>query len=57
MAKGDLAVAIRENVRVQAQTLVEASTVISSLVKQGKVIVAGGVFDLETGRVEAVGLG
>lgn len=53
-AKGDVAAAIRENVRVQAQTLVEASTVVSSLVKDGKVVVAVGIFDLETGRVDPV---
>lgn len=28
----------------------------SSLVKQNKVIMAGGMFDLETGRVRAVGI-
>ena len=56
-AKGDVDAAIRENVRLQAQTLVEASTVISSLVSAGKVLVAGGIFDLETGRVEPVNLG
>jgi carbonic anhydrase len=55
-AKGDVEAAIRENVRLQAQTLVEGSTVISSLVSSGKVIVAGGVFDLQTGRVEGVDL-
>lgn len=53
-AKGDVEVAVRENVKLQAQTLVEASTVISSLVATGKVLVAGGIFDLQTGRVEAV---
>ena len=56
-AKGDVAAAIRENVRLQAETLVEASTVISSLVKERKVIVAGGIFDLESGRVDPVALG
>jgi carbonic anhydrase len=56
-AKGDVAAAIRENVRLQAQTLVEGSTVISSLVSSGKVAVAGGVFDLQSGRVEHVDLG
>jgi len=56
-SRGDLDVAIRENVRVQAETLVEGSTVISSLVKERKVIVAGGVFDLQSGRVEPVVLG
>ena len=53
-AGGDVTAAVRENVRLQAQTLVEASTVISSLVKEGKVLVAGGIFDLETGKVEPV---
>lgn len=56
-AQGDVAAAIRENVKVQAQTLVEASTVISSLVSTGKVLVAGGIFDLQTGRVEAIDVG
>ncbi|MEI6240129.1 MAG: carbonic anhydrase [Planctomycetia bacterium] len=56
-ARGDVAIAIRENVKLQAQTLVEASTVISSLVSAGKVLVAGGIFDLETGTVETVELG
>jgi len=55
-AKGDVTAAIHENVRLQAQTLVEGSTVISSLVSSGKVIVAGGVFDLETGLVETIDL-
>ena len=56
-AKGNVAVAIRENVKIQAQTLVEASTVISSLVSTGKVLVAGGIFDLQTGQVEPVEIG
>lgn len=56
-AKGDVAAAIRENVKLQAQTLVEASTVISALVADGKVLVAGGIFDLQTGKVETVEIG
>ncbi len=56
-AKGDVTSAVRENVRLQAQTLVEASTVLSSLVAAGKVLVAGGIFDLESGRVEPVAVG
>lgn len=56
-AKGNVELAIRENVKLQAQTLVEASTVISSLVSAGKVLVAGGIFDLQTGKVEPVHLG
>lgn len=56
-ARGDAAAAIRENVRLQAHTLMEASTVISSRVAHGDVIVAGGIFDLTTGSVESVDLG
>jgi carbonic anhydrase len=55
-ARGNVEQAIRENVKVQMTTLVEASTVISMLVAQRKLIVAGGVFDLTTGRVEPVEL-
>lgn len=55
-AKGDVDAAVRENVRIQAQTLTEASTVIASLVAAGKVVVAGGIFDLQTGKVESVAL-
>ena len=55
-AKGDPVAAVRENVKIQAQTLVEASTVIASLVAAGQLLVAGGIFDLETGKVEPVEL-
>lgn len=55
-ARGDVAAAVRENVKIQAQTLVEASTVISALVSSGKLVVAGGIFDLQSGRVEPVDL-
>lgn len=55
-AKGDVDAAVRENVKLQAQTLVEASTVISQLVAEGQVLVAGGVFDLTTGRVDPVAM-
>ncbi len=54
---GDIGAAIRENVRVQAQVVREASPVIASLVDAGKLIVAGGIFDLRTGRVEPVDMG
>jgi carbonic anhydrase len=53
---GNVATTVRENVKIQAQTLVEGSTVISSLVSAGKLTVAGGIFDLQTGRVEPVEL-
>ena len=53
-AQGDPVAATRENVRIQARTLVESSTVISALVARGTLLVAGGIFDLRTGRVEPV---
>lgn len=56
-AAGDVAAAIRENVRLQARTLMEASTVIASRVARGDVLVAGGIFDLSSGEVEPVDLG
>lgn len=54
VAGGDLEAAVRENVRIQAETLAEASPVIAELVEQGRLIVAGGVYDLGTGRVTPV---
>jgi carbonic anhydrase len=42
---------VRENVRVQARLLRTASPVIAQLVHEGKLSVAGGVYDLQTGRV------
>lgn len=53
-AAGDLSAAVHENVRLQAQTLAEASPVIAALVKEGRLIVAGGVYDLASGRVTPV---
>lgn len=53
-ARGDLSAAVRENVRLQAQTLAEASPVIAALIKERKLIVAGGVYDLTTGHVTPV---
>jgi carbonic anhydrase len=38
------------------ETLAEASPVIGALVKEGKLLVAGGVYDLQTGRVTPVAL-
>jgi carbonic anhydrase len=55
-ADGDAARAVRENVRIQAATLAEASPVIARLIRAGRLIVAGGVFDLATGRVQPVEL-
>jgi carbonic anhydrase len=56
-AAGNLDKAIVENVRNQAIALREGSTVVSRLVKEGNLIVAGGVYDLNTGRVTPVDLG
>jgi carbonic anhydrase len=53
-AAGDLDAAIKANVRLQAQVLAESSPVIARLVREKKLIVAGGVFDLESGKVEPV---
>ncbi len=53
-AKGDVAVAVTENVRTQATLLSEASPVIAKLIKDGKLKVAGGVYDIATGKVVPV---
>jgi carbonic anhydrase len=53
-ADGDVAKAVRENVRIQAATLAEASPVIAGLIRKGELTVAGGVYDLTTGRVDLV---
>lgn len=49
-----LADAITENVRRNVQLLVTGDPVVSGLVKQGKVKVVGGVYELSTGRVTLV---
>ena len=56
VANGNLDKAIIENVRNQAIALREGSTVINRLVKEGKLLVVGGVYDLNTGRVTPVEL-
>jgi carbonic anhydrase len=56
-ANGNLNKAIIENVRNQAMALRDGSTVISKLVKDGKLLVVGGVYDLDTGKVTPVELG
>lgn len=55
-AKGDVEVAIRENVRIQADLLAESSPVLAQLIKDGKLKVAGGVYDLSSGKVTRVSL-
>lgn len=53
-ANGDLNLAVEQNVRNQAILLAESSPVISKLVKRGELIVAGGIYDLQTGLVTPV---
>jgi len=55
-ASGDLDQAVCMNVRLQAQTLAEASPVIAQLIREGRLIIAGGVYDLATGIVKPVAL-
>lgn len=50
-SNGDLNTAITRNVELQAEILKEASPVIAKRVKAGTLVIAGGVYDLETGRV------
>ena len=54
---GDVGRAIVANVRNQMEILAEASPVIVQLIREGKVIVAGGVYDLSSGRVTPVKAG
>jgi carbonic anhydrase len=48
---GDVQQAVKANAIFQARLLRESSTVIAKAVKENGVKVAGGVYDLETGRV------
>jgi carbonic anhydrase len=57
VANGNLGRAIVENVRNQALALRDGSTVIHRLVRDGRLLVVGGVYDLTTGRVTPVELG
>ena len=53
VAGNDLPAAVAANVRVQAG-LLRRSPVIAGLVREGKLLVVGGVYDLATGRVVMV---
>jgi carbonic anhydrase len=53
-SNGDLTTAITRNVELQAEILKEASPVIAKRVKAGTLVIAGGVYDLDTGRVMPV---
>lgn len=56
LAGNDMDRAVEENVRLQAHVLSEASPVIARLVREGRLMVAGGVYDLTSGRVTPVAL-
>lgn len=51
IAGGDLETAIRENAKLQAKLLGESSPVLSELVKEGKLKIVAGYYNLGTGRV------
>ena len=57
IARGDVEKAIYENVRIQAQVLAESSPVIARMVREQRLLVAGGVYDLDSGRVAPVDVG
>jgi carbonic anhydrase len=54
-AGSSLEPATKANAKIQAALLREASTVVASLVKESKLRVAAGYYDLETGAVELLG--
>jgi carbonic anhydrase len=47
---------VRENVRNQALLVAEASPVISRMIQRKELLVAGGVYDVQTGIVTPVDL-
>jgi carbonic anhydrase len=53
-AKGDLGAAVVENVRRQAELLRRSSPVLTALVRERKLRIEGGVFDLATGVVTLI---
>jgi carbonic anhydrase len=55
-ANGNLDVAIRRNVEIQAEILSEASPVLAKRIADQTLIIAGGVYDLESGKVMPVKL-
>ena len=55
-ANFDLGLAIRRNVQIQAEILSDASPVIVRRIADGTLLIAGGVYNLDSGRVEPVSL-
>jgi carbonic anhydrase len=50
----DLDVAIASNVRAQARVLRNGSTVLANSLREGKLKLVGGVFDLSSGKVTLI---
>lgn len=55
-ANGHLAAAIARNVQIQAEVLLDASPIIAKRLANGTLLIAGGVYDLDTGQVAPVPL-
>ena len=55
-AKGNAEAAVEEHVRHQAVILAESSPVISRRIQRGELVIAGGIYDLASGRVSPVKL-
>ena len=53
-ARGNLEKAVEYNVRNQASILAESSPVITKLIRERRLIVAGGIYDLTSGQVKPV---
>lgn len=51
VGSGSVEDVVRENVRIQVRLLTRSSPVIADLLKEGRLVVAGGIYDLATGRV------
>lgn len=53
-AGGDLATAVRENARLQAELLAKSSPLLAGLVNGGKLKIVAGYYELATGRVSLI---
>uniref|UniRef100_A0A0G4G126 Carbonic anhydrase n=1 Tax=Chromera velia CCMP2878 TaxID=1169474 RepID=A0A0G4G126_9ALVE len=51
-AQGKVEKAVEENVKIQAQQLAEVSPILRTLIRQKKLVVVGGVYNLKTGEVQ-----
>jgi carbonic anhydrase len=53
-AGGNLEKAVQENARIQADLVAKSSPLLAGLVKQGKLKIVAGYYDLATGRVSLI---